>query len=298
MKRKKTKMDELFDDGSSLPYVELPKEANRLKWVRGNPQLRAVAKDDPAQYLGGWRAKVSLSATSERGEVILPPLPLPVVTRQSADGSNEFSVYATPWVAFLPMTHRTRWEKKVKARDAMGREVDKIEYWQAKQEKGLTPNRQVFGLVYGDDGSCLPGLITLENWSAFISFQRAGEQWKKVVVPQGKLLVKKYGTMGKKQKNQSGQTITVPNMEAVGQGMATPIEAIGLDKPLFVERTPELEVLARAAQAWAKCERWLNGVNAGAMAPAEVAQAVPAANGHYDDYLEPDLAQPVDEIPF
>lgn len=281
----------LFDDGSVMPYVELPVAANRLKWVRGNPQLRAVAKDDPAQYLGGWRGKVSLSATHDREEIILPPLPLPVVMRTSADGSSEYQVYAAPWIAFLPMVNRTRWEKKTKTRDANGKEVEKLEYWQAQQIKGLAPHREVFGLILAD-GQQLPGILTLENWSAFISFQRAGEAWKKIQPLNSKLLVKRYGTMGKKQKTEKG-FMTVPVMESYNNGLSTPIEAIGLDKPEYVDLTAELTQLAQAARAWATCSRWLNGMNTTADAPVAMAAAVAE-----DEMLDPDLAQPVDDIPF
>jgi len=132
------------------------------------------------------------------------------------------------------------------------REYDKIVATARERRQGYAPYRQVFGLLFaaGSD-EYKPAVLKVFKWSAFINFERAGQKWNKVIVPEGQVLVRRYGSLGKTDKG-----VTVPNFEVFGQGHSTPIEAIGLDKPRFYDLTPELEALWETSLPWRKCERW------------------------------------------
>ena len=234
-----------FSDGSASSYAELPVEAAYLKWTRGNASLKAIADADPGAYLGGWRAFVK----SSKDNVELPFLPLPIVTRSSQDGKHEYDVYASNVVEFLPIAHRTRFELKEETVDPeTGNKYHKVVAVSNQRTPGFTPYRQVFGLLFSPDtDEYAPAVLKVFTWSSFIAFDRAGQAWTKVKASAGKALVRRYGTIGKKGK---------PNFETYGQGHSTPIEAIGVDAPRFVDITPEMDELWEASQEWKMCERW------------------------------------------
>jgi hypothetical protein len=231
-----------FTDGSASAYAELPVRVAYLRWTRGNAQLRLIAKDDPAQYFGGWRANVV-----DKDGKPNPEIPLPVVERVSQDGKHTYKVYASNVIEFLPIQHRTRFELREKTKDPLtGREVIKIKATSKKRLPGYTPVRQVFGLVYNGD-KCAPAVIYIDKWSTFISFERTGQKWGKIKEPDGKALVRRYGTVGKD---------GLPVFETYGESQSTPIEAIGVDHPRFVDITPELDDLYEQSLAWKECPRW------------------------------------------
>jgi hypothetical protein len=241
-------MDNKFSDGSSAAYEELPIQAAYLSWTRGNAQLRAIAAADPGAYLGGWRAFVM-----GREDTILPAIPLPVVERMSEDGKHPYKVYAHNYVNFLPIIHRTRFELRQKVKDEQtGKEYDRVINISRERREGYAPYRQVFGLLYSNDGKeSAPAVLKVWKWSAFISFEKAGQAWNKIKVPDGKILLRRYGTVGTK--TDGG---VVPNFEVFGQSRSTPIEAIGTSKPVFFDITEELNTLYDSALPWKNCERW------------------------------------------
>jgi hypothetical protein len=122
---------------------------------------------------------------------------------------------------------------------------------------GYVPNRQVFGLIFDIKTDVhMPAVLKVWKWSTFISFERSGQAWNKIVVPEGKALIRRYGSLGVKE----GEGF-VPNFETYNQGRSTPIEAVGLSKLRFVDITPEFEELWNKALEWKECERW-NAVGA------------------------------------
>jgi hypothetical protein len=237
-----------FSDGSASAYEELPVQAAYLSWTRGNAQLRPIAGQDPGAYLGGWRA-----FTKGKEDVVLPSLPIPVVERMSEDGKHAYQVYAHNYVNFLPIQHRTRFELREKVKDAnTGKEYERVVAISSERRQGYAPYRQVFGLVYSNDGKEKSyGVLKVFKWSAFISFEKAGQAWNKIVVPPDQVLIRRYGTVGTKE-----GTDTVPTFEIFGQGRSTPIEAIGVNKPVYVELTQDLDDLYNNSLAWKNCERW------------------------------------------
>lgn len=236
-----------FSDGSASAYAELPVEAAYLSWVRGNAQLRQIAKEDPGAYFGGWRAFVT-----DRDGNPLPSLPIPVVDRMSEDGKHPYKVYASNVVNFLPLQHRTRFELRERYKDENGKDADRIINISKERRQGYAPYRQVFGLLFAKDkDEFFPAVLKVWKWSAFITFERAGQAWNKIKAPEGQVLVRRYGSIGVEENG-----VRVPNFEVYGQGRSTPIEAIGVSNPRFIRLFPELDDLWNNSLAWKNCERW------------------------------------------
>lgn len=241
-------MNDKFSDGSASAYAELPVRPAYLRWTRGDAKLRALIKTDPALFFGGWRANV----TNREGEPN-PELPLPVVERVSEDGKHVYKAYASNVIEFLPIQHRTRFELREKVTDpTTGKEKQVIRATSKERRQGYTPVRQVFGLVFVGE-KFAPAVIYIDKWSAFISFERAGQAWGKVNVPAGHALIRRYGSVGLTDK-QTGDVM--PNFETYGESRSTPIEAIGRAQPRFVKITPEIDQLWQDSLAWKNCERW------------------------------------------
>lgn len=237
-----------FSDGSQDGYVELPVKAAWLNWTRGEAKLRALIATDPGLFFGGWRAFV----TNKEGEAN-PVLPIPIVERVSEDGKHPYKVYAANALNFLPIQHRTRYELKVMVKDEQtGREFRKIAAVSKEKIQGYSPSRQVFGLVFADGSDeYAPAVVKVDKWSAFISFERAGQIWNKVKAPSGSALIRRYGSIG----NTKGGDL-MPTFEVFGQSRSTPIEAIDPRTPRFFQITPELDDLYEQSVAWKNCERW------------------------------------------
>jgi hypothetical protein len=239
----------MFTAGADVSYAELPVEPAYLRWVRGNAQLRAIAKTDPAQFLGGWRAMVN----NREGEA-LPALPFPIVERMSEDGTLTFNVYASPVVEFLPIQHRTRFELREKKKDPQtGREKNFIKAVSKKRADGFQPMKQVFGLALNgvDIEHGTPTVLILDKWSSFITFNKAEQKWARIKLAADKALVRRYGTEGI---NEGGKI--VPEFEVYGDSRSTPIQAIGLDNPRVVAVNDYLTKLYYDSQEWADCPRW------------------------------------------
>lgn len=240
--------DNLFSDGSASSYAELPVKVAYLRWRRGNANMRAVMKSDPAIFFGGWKAN-----TKNRDGELNPELPLPVVERVSEDGKHTYEAYASNVIEFLPVQHRTRFELREKTKDPQtGKEMVTIRAVSKDRIKGYTPVRQVFGLVFVGDKSA-PAVLYIDNWSSFISFERAGQKWGKVQVPQGMALIRRYGSTGTTEKDTGA---TLPTFETYGEARTTPIEAIDTAHPRFIKITPELMQLVNDSAPWRNCPRW------------------------------------------
>jgi hypothetical protein len=100
----------------------------------------------------------------------------------------------------------------------------------------------------------------------------------------------------------------MPKFETFGQGRSTPIDAIDVANPRFIDASPEFDDLYDQAQAWKMCERWnaegkvteedpANGGNPDLMefdrladeaglSNIEKAQLVSEANGDYKKAIE------------
>jgi hypothetical protein len=231
-----------FTDSDTTPYAELPVKPAFLRWTRGNAQLRALAKDDPAAYLGGWRAMVNDSEGNAR-----PALPLPIVDRVSGDGKLTYKVYATNVLHFLPIQHRTRFEFRATEKDpATGRDKTVIKSISRSKQPGYAPSKQVFGLVFNGEEKA-PAVLVLDKWSSFITYNKASDKWAKLQIAPGLALVRSYGTVGKD---------GMPIFEEYGQSLSTPIEAIDVKNPRLIEITDELVQLFNESLAWKNCQRW------------------------------------------
>lgn len=238
----------MFTAGADTGYAELPVKPAFLRWTRGNAQLRAVVQSDPAAYFGGWRAMVKDAEGNDR-----PALPLPIVDRVSGDGKLTYPVYATNVLEFLPIAHRTRFELRVTEKDPnTGRDKTVIKSVSRSKREGYTPMRQVFGLVYNGEEKA-PAVLIVDKWSSFITFNKAEQRWMKVKTPSGLALVRRYGSVGRKDKATGAIT---PNFEEYGKSLSTPIEAIGVEKPRFIEVGDDLVQLHYEAIEWAECPRW------------------------------------------
>jgi len=245
-------MDQKFSDGSATGFEELPVEVAWLTWTRGDAKLSAAKDTDPGSYFGGWRAFAKGKDRTSGEERENPKLPIPLVTRVSEDGSAQYQVYATNDLRFLPINHRTRFEMREETTDPnTGREYQKLLATSSEKPdiKGYSPVRQIFGLVFSADlKKYAPAVIHIKNWSSFISFEKAGQKFNKLGVPDNKALIRRYGSIG----NEKGQ----PNFEIFGQSRSTPIEAIGVDKPILVDITDEMINLLEGSMDWKTCPKW------------------------------------------
>lgn len=240
-----------FTEGTELSYAELPVPVNYLFWKRGNGQMKHLKETDPGAYFGGWSAMVYGE------EEKLPPLLLPIVTRESDDGKVSYQRYASNVINFLPIVSRMRYEKREKVFDSKKqRESEKVvavsKEYVSGIHNGYQPMKQVFGLLFSDDVQTFsPVVLKLNKWSSFLSFNKAANSWKKIKINDDKALVRRYGTVGIVENGN-----TFPRFETFNDGKSTPIEAIGITSPMIVPVTPELDQLWEDAQAWAKCEKW------------------------------------------
>lgn len=236
--------EQKYTDGISSGYVELPVPAAWLTWTRGDAKLAAIKESDPGAYFGGWRAFVK-----GREDEPNPSLPLPIVKRVSEDGKHPYEVYATNVLNFVPIIGRMRYELRQRVKDeTTGREYEKTVTVSKKRLPGYAPNLQVFSVIGSADmKQTAYGILKINKWSAFISYEKAVRTWKKAQVPAGKLLVRHAGSIGTKD--------GAPNFEVFGQGRSTPIEAID-GKPFYLSITPELDALFERLVPWRDDPLW------------------------------------------
>lgn len=242
-----------FSEGSNSTFVEPPVPCAYMKWIRGDAKLATLKKTDPAAFYGGWRAFLSHKDKGTDAQIENPKLPLPVVQRVSDDGQHGYQVYATNVLNFLPIQFRLRYEYRKRITDQQtGRETEKVVATSKNHQPGYQPNKQLFGLVFGETDEYAPAILFISNWSGFISMNKAADVWKKVKWPEGKILIRRYGSIGVA--DSKGNSI--PCFETFGQGRSTPIEAIGVDKPRFIADNPVFDKLFDDSIAWKECPRW------------------------------------------
>jgi hypothetical protein len=294
-----------YDEGSRSGYIEPPVPAAWMRWARGDAKLASIKTTDPAAYFGGWRAFLQHKDKSSNTQVNNPKLPLPVVERVSESGEHPYTVYATNVLNFLPLNYRMRYEFREKIKDEQtGRETEKVVTSSPDKKPGYQPNKQIFGLVFDAIfDNYAPAILFISTWSAFISMNKAAEAWKKVKVPEGQILIRRYGSIGVTK--DGGVT---PKFEIYGQGRSTPIDAIGTDKPRFIADNPAFDKLFDDSIAWKTCSAWnaegkvteedpANGGNPDLIAfdriadeaglsNIEKAQLVSEANGDYKKAIE------------
>ena len=243
-----------FDEGSSTGFVEPPVPSAWTKWVRGDAKLVSIKDTDPGAYFGGFRAFLSHKDRNSDDQIENPKLPIPVVKRVSDDGKHPYTVYATNILHFLPITFRLRYEYREKIRDEQtGKDTERVVSTSRNHQPGYQPNKQIFGLVFdAKTNAYAPAILFIANWSGFISLNKAADTWKKVKVPDGKILIRRYGSVG----ITDGQGNVMPKFETFGQGRSTPIDAVDVAHPRFIDALPEFDDLFDKAQAWKECEHW------------------------------------------
>ena len=107
---------------------------------------------------------------------------------------------------------------------------------------GYQPNRQAFGLVFDRKTDLYrPAVLKVATWFAFISFEKASQAWKKIAPVDGKMMLRRYGTQGI-----ATDGFVSPKFEIYVKGRSTPIEAVGTEKPRYIDFNPEFDEL------WAK----------------------------------------------
>lgn len=240
-------MSNKFNEGIEPAYVDLPVPVNYLYWKRGNAQLAHLKDEDPGAYFGGWSASV------HGKEEDYPALPLPIVTRTADNGQDTYERYATNILNFLPIASRMRYELLKAGEDGKEKVVSVSKQYISGVHTGYKPHKQVFGIVYSADMSETGyAILKLNKWSSFLSFSKAAQAWSKIKVGENQALVRQYGSIGVK----GAKGKVSPNFETFNEGKSTPIEAVNLDTPIFVDVDEELNTLWEQAQEWSKCPRW------------------------------------------
>lgn len=239
-------------------YENLPVAAfNKIFWRSGDSRLSPLLTTDPGQYLGEFRSMVEMPATRDRDAIILPVLPWAVVTRRS--GRESYKRYSATEMSFRPIRARLRYvlyqrdEQGMKVKDANGRDVILSITKSFTKGSGYTPQKEVFGMVYAANGDFASyALLSIDAWSAFISYDRAVKEWEKVVAPDGQLVVYQIGTRGVTLKN--GEI--VPKTKTFNGGESVDIEALDTDKPRFIEVNEDFDSMWQISGAWATCKKW------------------------------------------
>ena len=239
-------------------FEKLPVESfNKIFWRSGDSRLSPLLNTDPGQYLGEFRSMVEMPATKDREAITLPVLPWKVVRRKS--GRESYTRYSATEMSFRPIRARLRYVlferdgQGMKIKDANGRDVILSITKTFVKGSGFTPQKEVFGMVYDDNGDFATyALLSIDAWSSFISYDRAAKEYEKVVAPEGQLVVYRLGTRG----------ITLPDGDITPKtktfngGESVDIEALDLDSPSFIEVTEDFDNLWNAAEAWANCKKW------------------------------------------
>ena len=268
--------------GNSAQFINLPVDTfNKITWRGGDDKLSMLLNSDPGQYLGEWRSMVKTTGTAEKPSITFPVLPWSLVTRRS--GRETYQRYSATEMLFRPICARSRFVKY--ERDVANQRVKNVggRYKIVAtatnfpgKGSGYDPHKEVFGIVFDETGKeCTHGLISLDTWNAYISYNNAAKAFERLTVPEGKLPIFRIGT--------SGEVIngeTFPKVKNFNGGSFTEIEAIDLNNPMLFTITQQFDMIWEAAQGWAKCERW----NASA-----IVEDVPAL---------PIMPEPSDDFPF
>lgn len=255
--------------GNTAQFVNLPVESfNKITWRGGDDKLSPLLETDPGQYLGEFRSMVKTTGTDEKPSVTFPVLPWKVVTRRS--GRETYQRYSATEMLFRPIAARSRFVKyeRNSAGERVKNESGRYKIVATSREfpgkgSGFDPHKEVFGVVMNEKGEqCTFGLLSLDTWNAYISYNNSAKAFEKIVMPENKLPVFRIGTRGEMLNGE-----IIPKIKNFNGGSFTEIEALDVNKPMTFDVTPDFDTLWEASQAWVKCERW-NAV--GKIVPEEI----------------------------
>lgn len=244
--------------GNNTNFVNLPVESfNKITWRGGDDKLSMLLDSDPGQYLGEFRSMVKTTATPDKPSIVFPVLPWPIMDRRS--GRETYQRYSTTEMFFRPITPRARFvkyergedKKRVKGDNNRNKIVAISKDFPGKGS-GFDPHKEVFGVVMNDKGEqCTFGLLVLDTWNAYISYNNAAKTFESMKAPEGKLPIFCIGTRGELVNGE-----VFPKTKNLNGGSFVEIEPLNLSQTMWFDITPDFDALWEASQSWAKCERW------------------------------------------
>ncbi len=244
--------------GNTAQFINLPVESfNKITWRGGDDKLSPLLETDPGQYLGEFRSMVKTTGTPERPSVVFPALPWKVVNRRS--GRETYQRYSATEMLFRPIAARSRFVKyeRNSAGERVKNESNRYKIVATSTEfpgkgSGYDPHKEVFGIVMNEQGEqCTFGLLSLDTWNAYISYNNAAKAFENVGMTENMLPIFRIGTRGELLNGD-----VIPKTKKFGDAAFTEIEALDLNKTKTFEVTPDFDKLWEASQAWVKCERW------------------------------------------
>lgn len=241
--------------GESFALLPVP-SFNKIMWRSGDSRLAPLLQTDPGQYLGEFRSMIDLPASDSREAITFPVLPWTVVKRKA--GRDTYSRYSTTQMYFRPISARLRYvlylrdDKGQKIREK-NRDVVVSVVKTFVKGSGYSPQKEVFGMVFDKDGKFHTyGLLSLDGWSSFISYDRAARAFDKIAAPEGKLIVYHLGTRG----TQDAEGEIIPKVKIFNGGESVDIEPLDLDAPMFMTIDDGFDAMWSESQTWANCPRW------------------------------------------
>jgi len=244
--------------GNNTPFVNLPVESfNKITWRMGDDKLSMLLNTDPGQYLGEFRSMVKTTGTPDKPSITFPVLPWPVVTRRS--GRDTYQRYSTTEMLFRPITARSRFvkyergedNKRVKGDNNRNKIVATSKEFPGKGS-GYDPQKEIFGIVMNENGEqCTHGLLVLDSWNAYITYNSAAKTFEGLKMPEGKLPIFRIGTRGEVINGE-----TFPKTKTLNGNSFVEIEALDPHTAPLFDITPDFDSMWEISQAWAKCERW------------------------------------------
>jgi hypothetical protein len=199
---------------------------------------------------------VKMLATKDRAEIVLPVLPWDVVTRKK--GRETYQRYSATEMVFRPIRSRLRYVfykrdgQGQKEKDDKNHDIILSVTKSFVKGSGYVPQKEVFGIVCDDTGKqATYALLSIDSWSAYISYDRAAKEFEKIVPPEGFIVAYKIGTRGVN----DGDTV-VPKTKSYNGGESVDIEALDLDRPIHIKITDEFDAIWEASESWANCKKW------------------------------------------
>lgn len=244
--------------GNTATFENLPVESfNKITWRSGDDKLSLLLSTDPGLYLGEFRSMVKTTATPDKAEVVYPVLPWKVVTRKS--GRETYERYSATEMLWRPITARVRFVKYERGADDKRVKNESNRYVIAATAKdfpgkgsGFEPQKEVFGMVLDLAGKFATyGLLFLDSWNAYLSYNNSIAKFDKLPVPDGKLMIYKIGTRGEMVNGE-----IVQKAKKFNGNSQVEIEPLDIAQPRYFDLTDEFDAIWEKSQAWAKCPRW------------------------------------------
>jgi len=244
--------------GNNTPFANLPVESfNKITWRGGDDKLSMLLDTDPGQYLGEFRSMVSTTGTPDKPSIVFPVLPWPIMNRRS--GRESYQRYSTTEMLFRPITARARFvkyergedNKRIKGDNNRNKIIATSKDFPGKGS-GYDPQKEIFGVVMNEKGEqCTFGLLVLDTWNAYITYNSAAKIFENLKMPEGKLPIFRIGTRGEVVKGER-----FPKTKTLNGNSFVEIEALDTNNVMQFDITPDFDTLWEASQTWAKCERW------------------------------------------